>query len=727
MGMRLASVAGWLWAALPLTASALDNEISVGVGHLDSDEVRIADRAGLRRDGLHALGDFHVVYRLSDSDGAGYWELSGSNLAQDNRALGLRHGVQGRYQVQIEYREVATRLSDVSVSPLIETGGAVLQLPGGWVPATTTVAMPRLEESLQPSPLGVERKSAKLDWAHAIGEAWWFNGALKRETRRGTRPMAGTIGNTGGNPRAVLLPAPLDFTTQDLELAVDYARSDLSVRSAYRLSVFDNGDRALSWQNPFAAIPGWAPAAGYPAYGRIGLPPDNRLHQASASAGWRASPSLRFNGEALVGRLRQSQSFLPYTVNPALEVTQALPRTALDGEIDTLRVELRALYDPVGPLSGGLGYRFDDRDNRTPRGLFVYVGGDSRNQDTSLDVSRARQNLPYSFRREAINAHAAWRWTPGTRLRGDAQRLETTRDFSEVETTRDDRLSLRLTGTLGDKRLLWHLQGAAERRRGDDYRGDAPWLATHTPDYVATVDENLRFANHPQLRKYYLADRDRRDASAGVQWLAGDTLTMGISGSYRKDDYDDSELGLTTARSRTLSADAGWTPRAGHHVDAWLTRDYYDSEQDGQSFRGNFLATDLLDPNRRWETNMRDRIDTAGFGWRLDELRPGLDAGFDYLWSQGRTDVTTRTGASLPSAPIPDTVSRIQRLDLYVRRNVSQRASVRVGWLHERGRISDWAYRDADVATLGNVLGLGEIQPDYRLNWITLRLNYRLH
>jgi hypothetical protein len=243
---------------------------------------------------------------------------------------------------------------------------------------------------------------------------------------------------------------------------------------------------------------------------------------------------------------------------------------------------------------------------------------------------------------------------------------------------------------------------------------------------VATVDESLRFANHPQLRKYYLADRDRRDVGAGMQWLAGDALTMGISGSYRKDDYDESELGLTSARSRTLTADAAWAPRDGHHLDVWLTRDYYDSEQDGQSFRGTFLAADLFDPSRRWRTVMRDRIDTAGFGWRLDELRPGLDAGFDCLWSQGRTAVDTRTGPSLPSGPIPDTVSRIQRLDLYVRRSVSERASVRVGWLHERGRISDWAFRDAGVATLDNVLGLGEIQPNYRLNWITLRLNYRL-
>jgi len=718
------------------------NEIGLGLGYLDDDSVRIDDRAGIDRAGLHLLGEFDISRRIPDREGTGYWAFRGSDLTLGTRELALQHGHQGRYRLQIEYRERQTRNSDQSESPFPNPGGTSLALPAGWVPAATTAGMTGLSEDLQRAPLGFDRKMARLSWGQALGEAWWFNGNVRRETRRGTRPMAGTFG-AGGNPRSILLPAPLDFTTQDLELRFDYARPGTSLRSGYRLAVFDNGDQSLRWQNPFATIAGWVPAAGYPTgFGQLALEPDNRQHQLFTSGAWRVHPDLRLSGELQLGRLRQDQGFLPYTVNPAISADIGLPRTSLDGRVDTARIDLRAHYTPAGPFSGGLGYRYDDRENRTPRDVFLYVAGDARNQDSTFDVVRARQNLPYSFSRESVDLHGAWRWRNGVRLRGEARRLTTDRDFSDLDRTRDDSLKARLQGTLAAfaapssggrsarpaaaANWRWHAETGLARRRGDDYRGDTPWLATHTSGYVDTVAEDLRFANHPLLRKYYLADRDRREAQAGLQWLSGGSLTLGLTGVYRLDDFPASELGLTESRSRTVTVDAGWSPRPGDHLDVWFSRDAYDSDQQGHSFRGNALRADLQDPARRWAVAMHDRIDTAGFGWRRDLLVPGVDGGFDYLWSLGRSDFSTRTGASLANAPVPEVVSRIQRLDLYLRYRIDERLSIRAGWLHERGRVSDWVYADTDAATVANVVGLGEASPDYRVNWVTLRLYYRL-
>jgi len=733
-----------LAGAGPARAAVSQNEISLGLGHLDDESVRIDDRAGIDRDGLHLLGDFDIFRRIPDREGTGYWAFRGSNLTLGTRELALQHGHQGRYRLQIEYRERQTRISEQSESPFPNPGHAALALPAGWVPATTTAGMTGLTEDLQRAPLGFDRKTARLSWGQALGDAWWFNSNVRRETRRGTRPMAGTFG-AGGNTRSMLLPAPLDFTTQDLELRFDYARPGASLRSGYRLAVFDNGDRSLRWQNPFAAVAGWVPAAGYPTgFGQLALEPDNRQHQFFTSGAWRARPDLRLSGELQLGRLRQDQAFLPYTINPAISAGIALPRSSLDGRVDTARVDLRAHYAPAGPFSGGVGYRYDDRENRTPEDIFLYVAGDARNQDSSFDVVRARQNLPYSFNRESLDLHGAWRWRNGVRLRGEARRLTTERDFSDVERTRDDSLKARLQGTLGafsgayagaatarrpagpaaGANWRWHAEAGLARRRGDDYRGETPWLATHTPEYVESVAEDLRFANHPLLRKYYLADRDRRQAQAGLQWLSGGSLTLGLTGVYRLDDFVGSELGLTESRQRTVTIDAGWSPRPGDHLEVWFSRDAYDSDQQGFSFRGNALRADLADPERRWTVAMHDRIDTAGIGWRRDLLVPGFDGGVDYLWSLGRSDVSTGTGTSLANAPVPDVVSRIQRIDLYLRYRIDDRLSIRAGWLHERGRISDWAY--ADTATVANVVGLGEAAPDYRVNWVTLRLHYRL-
>jgi hypothetical protein len=89
--------------------------------------------------------------------------------------------------------------------------------------------------------------------------------------------------------------------------------------------------------------------------------------------------------------------------------------------------------------------------------------------------------------------------------------------------------------------------------------------------------------------------------------------------------------------------------------------------------------------------------------------------------------VGTGTGAALANAPVPDASSRIQRADVYLRYRLNERVSVRGAWLHERGRISDWAWDGIDPTSVVSVLGMGERTPDYRLNWFTLRLQYRLH
>ena len=56
--------------------------------------------------------------------------------------------------------------------------------------------------------------------------------------------------------------------------------------------------------------------------------------------------ATRVNLDVSYGWMLQDQTFLPYTVNPGLTVTNPLPRNSLDGEINTTLVNLRLTSHP---------------------------------------------------------------------------------------------------------------------------------------------------------------------------------------------------------------------------------------------------------------------------------------------------------------------------------------------------------------------------------------------
>ncbi|HEY7883348.1 MAG TPA: MtrB/PioB family decaheme-associated outer membrane protein [Cellvibrionaceae bacterium] len=715
-------------AVADTNSSATSGELEVGLGYLDSSAYRYGQYTGLIDEGVYGLLDFSLAARAAPGFGdTGYWHLWGQDLGLGYRALGLEAGQQGTQRLRLDYRKTPRYFTDTAQTPMLGAGSNRLNLPAGWQSNdATTAGMSSLDEHLSQVNLWQERHTLTLDYRRFLNDNWTLTADFRRDNLQGVRALGGVSGATGGNSRALLLPAPIDYTTHAAELALAYHSARYYWGFGYYGSFFSNEHQALSWPTPFAAHPQWAVGTGYPeGENRMALEPDNQAHQLRLHAGYHFAGTTRLHMDANLGRQRQNADFLPYTINSALEVSEPLPRDSLQARVDDNRVNLRLTSRPARAFNLVARINYRDRDNRTPVDVYQRVRGDAVAQQSYLD---GRINRPYSLRETKASTDLGWRFSRYLRLEAGYVYNDTRRDYSEVTQTREHSIKLGARSTRFDSLALsGHYQ--YQQRRADEYVGNRPLMTTHVPGSVGAED----FENHPLLRKYYLTDRDRHQWHLRGDWFAWQNVNLGAAIAWHRDHYPDTVFGLTDSRMTSYTLDAGYTPVENLRLTAFVNRDSYHNEQAGRSFRGSVPA-DAFDPERNWYVDAKDRFDTLGVSLDWEQLQQQFDA----LQNLGRLDVrlelshsratgtiVTETASALTSASLPELSTRLERVSLEARYHLSVRSSLRLALEHERFSSHDYALDGVAPDAVASVLLLGQTSPRYSAIWSTLAWRYR--
>jgi MtrB/PioB family decaheme-associated outer membrane protein len=700
--------------------------IEFGLGVVDEESYRFGRYRGLEREGGYGVLNIDWYRRAAhDAEQPDYVRVSATDLGLSTRRIELEQGRQGAYRVRAGYAQMPTARSDSSSTPFLGAGGNRLTLPDGWVGATSTAGMTALPGALQPVRIGHERRRYGLALDVLLARGWEISSDVRHERKEGLKTVGAVIGNSGGNPRAVILPEPIDYELREGEVTLRWFDPRKQFEARYLVSLFVENLDSLSWQNPFAAIGGWNAAAGFPTgFGQLALAPDNQFHQGSLSGGWNWDNGVRFSGTVALGRMTQDEEFLPYTINPAIAatITQALPRASLDGRIDTTTANLQLTGRGAGRFTWGASWRLDDRDNRTPRAEYVYIGGDSANQSTAANSSFRRFNEPLSYRDERLKLDAGFRLASRTRLTGSLERRATERTYSEREEADETSLKLALRHDNG----AWLSAGLRfERadREGSTYVGNEPFLSGYAPGYTSTVAG--QFENPPLLRKLHLADRRRARFAANASVTPAETWSVTFDVQRVDDDYRASALGVGGSESDVFTLDASWMPSTTWSSYAFLTREALTMDQAGVSTRGATRVADAEDPARRWTASHRDHIDTAGAGtkWKLAGDR--IELALDYLHARADTDVDVLGGAAVPTGPLPTVTSRLRSLSMQADWRFDDDWSLRVRLWNERLRSGDFALDGIEPGQLANVVLLGEDSADYDVNVLFATLSYR--
>lgn len=707
--------------------TVIKSEVEIGVGNVSDSSWRFGRYTGLEDEGLFPIVNLDIYKRAEwDSGDGSYWRLTGRNLGIESRDLAFEFGDQGRYDIRLGFDEIPHYQYEDGRTIFEGAGSTNLTLPAGWVAGQSTATMTQLVNSLRP--VGIEHGRRRFDVGgdFTLPSGWSVEVDYQRELKDGNKTMGLTIGNSGGNPRAVIAPEPMDYVTQQIEAVLHYADQTRQLSVGYYVSLFDNDHDSLVWQNPYSTINGWTTSAnvGYPnGQGQIGLAPDNQFHQFNLSAGWNISSTTRLSGDVSFGRATQDEDFLPYTINPLLAatVTQPLPVNSLDGEVDMTYVALRLTMQPLDNLSLAANYKFDDRDNKTHHHEYVYIGGDSLAQNVAATSSQRRFNEPKSYREESFRLDATWRATDFLRIQGEAQYRDIERPHQERERIKEDRYALNFAIEAneylsGGARLTW-----SDRDGGSDYLGYITFIGGYAPGYTATVLPlvgGFPFENHPDLRKFNQADRERRNGEVYASLMIGEHVAISGSVDYSEDDYDNSIKGLTFSRVSAYNVDVAWAPDNRTSVYAFASEERYKNDQDGSSFGGGTRGVQIYDPARAWNVKSRDEVFTYGVGVNTKFLEEKLTVGVDYANSKVDSDVLTTVGSGLTRADLPTAESDLETASVFADYKWRRDLSFRLRFAYEDYASNDWAVDNAPANQLANVITLGNGSPDYEV-WVT--------
>lgn len=705
----------------------IHSTVEFGLFHVSDDSFYFGRYTGLNKQGPGVVLNFDILKRGAyDSGDASFWSFRGENLGIDSRTAAFEFGVQGKYKLHVDFSQIPNFRSESGATIYNGAGSSELTLPSDWVGGGTTATMTRLLSSLQSFDLKTQRRRAGIGLNGVLTRHWDYSASYRRETKEGTRTIGAVVGNSGGNPRAVLLPEPVDYTTEQYDGMLRYTTRKFQLEAAYYLSVFTDGNRALTWGNPFTTIAGWAPGTGFPtAVDQLSLPPENKFHQASLNAGYNLTESTRLSASFSRGRMTQNEAFLPYTNIPSLaaSITQPLPRDSLDGRIDTTVANLRLASRPTTKFSWNASYRYDDRDNRTPRDEYVYIGGDSQVQDTGVASSKRRFNEPYSYREEQLKLDASYQLFGNTDVSAGLQRSKIDRTYLEREQADEDTYWLGINSNISD-RFSGHLRYTHAQRDGSTYVGNEPFLSGYSPGYTSTVVAG--WENHPGLRRFFEADRDRDQMTATLEFSASEAFTLSAALDYAHDDYTTSEIGLVDSKVESVTLDAVYSPSPLWSAYAFQTYEQLNADQDGQSFAGGAnQIPQSSDPNRSWFVHHRDRIDSSGFGYKRSLSSGHVEFGFDYLHSKSRSGLDFAVGSALLTRPLPRNQTRLDSLNIHASYKLKENLSLRANYWYERFRSSDWALDGIAPNTLANVILLGEDSPDYGVQFVSLSMVYR--
>lgn len=637
--------------------SGYRGDYELGASNVSDDSAYFGDATGYDEEGVYA-----------NVDGSGSWvgdahqlRWTIADLGLESRSADLRGGKQGKYDYTLAYSELPRRQYNTTESIFQQTAAGGLSLPSGWVRAPAATGFTQLDSSLGPIDIASDRSVFEIGGRYHATSRFSFAADYRHQEQDGLDIFGGSYFT-----QASLLPMPVDYVTDEVEIGLRYASDNGFVAFGWYLSDFESGGDAYTWEHPFTSAAGAESAS-------LAQAPDSRFHQASLTGGY-VFPAYKttVNVSAAIGQIEQDENFLPYTSNTNISTTP-LPRSSLGGDVDTSNFAVAITSRHVDKVRLKLTYRYDERDNQTPEELWNRVIADS------LISGDVETNVPYSFKRSTLRLSADYDLFDKVRVSAGYDRKDFDRDFQEVAEQTEDS---------GWGRLRWRpnptididLKGGTSRREVDRYN----------EAFAITLGQN------PLMRKYYLAYRFRQFGEATVTVSPHDgPVSFTFHGMIAEDDYTQSQLGVTGAEELRFNADLNWS--VSESASVYLTGGLENIES--EQFGGQPSVT----PD--WQAQNDDNFFTVGGGFRIRQIAEKVDLQMDYMRSDGSSEIQLTSSGEL--SQFPDLESTLDHVRLKLSYHSSERLELNLNLRYQSFSTEDWTLDGVGPATIPVVLTLG--------------------
>ncbi len=547
-----------------------------------------------------------------------------------------------------------------------------LTLPPGWINQSSTTAMDF--STLYPVDNYLQRETLEAQARNRFGEDLWeLSVHFRQQDRSGTGWKTGSILND-----ITALPAFRNDQLRELTLNAavpfEYQKGEGSVGLEYFRSVYDNDYQTLMWENAFT------PAIAGADQGQLAAAPDNQFRSWRLFAHY-AREQHRFDLSYSQGQGEQDQDFLGYTTNSLL-TTQALPDKRYDGEVETRHARIRWDYRISPQWQLKTHYRFNERDNLSEVLVYQPVLTDSLLQGS-------RENLRYSHKKTDFDINVDWRWRPQTRF-GYLYEYER---FSRERESSGESASHGLAFYWNER---WTPELKTRAKIGAQEREER--------------DHQTAPGDNPLYRDFTVADRLRNTAQLSLDWQYAANVQLSANASYRDDEFDKTQIGVTEAEERSMGVNLNWQVDSNLSANASLQRNWMTWLMSGSS--------QLTVPT--WQSEQEDEFDVFTLGLRRQGLfnnRVAVGFNYSYVSSLGETQLAS-------NAAYDEQSSDGHSLHSYLSYQWRPEWLLRVEVLYER-----YQTENPDILavnTLPRVIG-NSIEDDNYSHWLFgLRLKYQL-
>jgi MtrB/PioB family decaheme-associated outer membrane protein len=750
------------------------NYVELGALYVSKDSPKFGEYNGLDKSGGYAVGNFQVQGGDAYGMGGGttHWDINGTNLGTTSRELGASITNQGHWNLGIDFDQLRHFTTGGTYQTPYQgsMGGNTFILPNtfGVINTTATTnattgvitSASKGAQTLTANQLSAfhtenvysERKNIGVSAGYNFNPQWDVKFDFKRVDQSGAKLIGsgtdvfagGPGGFNYGGERVAILMNPTNYTTDNINLALNWVGDKGHVSASYYGSLFDDANKGLSWSNPWVsggtgAAPnpptGTDPGSPFP-ISTMSTPPDNQFHQLNLSGGYNFTTATKLAGGLSYGRNTQNDSYAgTFTTTP--NTATVLPVSSLDGKVITTHADLKLTHQASQDLGLSAGLKYNERDNKTAS--FSY---------TFLDLggpSRTAVNTPMSNKRTQVELAGDYRITP-------QQHLHAGYEFDQVKRWCNNAAANNAQGVLSATNTGYYTTASCvqipkdEENRGVlSYRLRAADTVNVSAGYTygrRKADVNPSFYNPMQsesegfenfgYRAFFDASRTENLLKAGVNWQPTNKFSVGLNGRTVWDDYD-STLGVQKGRTSSLNLDTTYAYAPNYSVSAYVS--WQKRTRDLLTANGRNAVAPL--PNL-WTNSLSDEDNAVGIGAQQKKLLKGkLELAEDLTYSLSKSGYSTAapylTGNPATTVPnlllgtgdTPDIKSELIQFKLAGSYQLSKPSKIVAGYMYQHLKSNDYYYNAYQYGfTPTSVLPTNQQAPSYNVNTIFAAYNY---
>ena len=606
----------------------------------------------------------NVRYSFAKPDGTWDFHARAENVGYRDQEFMGSYGRIGKLSLTGSWQQIPQFYSVDTMTPYTGTGGTLVlddatqrAIQNGQANLNAYVPLAPAFELRERRDIGrfdmVATPKANLD----------VTASFTTQKHSGELPFGASFGFSND----VEVALPYDSRANDFTIGTEWTNTRNMLRVAYSGSWFDNLEPTLVWDSPLDLTDGVA----NPGRGRMSLWPSNSAQTISFAGYTKLAHKTQVTGSFSYGLWSNDEPLQPFTINAALPQL-TLPRATTEGEAHVFSTNLSLTSRPSTDWRLSARVRNYTYNNLMPATSIT----DMVSYDSETSTTPTGGPDLYAHSRTTFDGDATWTKLMPFALTFGYSHNANGYDARIFESSGENVFRVS-ADAVGSSWFTFRTQYEFGDRNGSD------------------LDETRLTAigEHPEMRHYDLADRQRNRFTVQADIVPSDAVTLSLSTGILKDDFSDSFYGLQNASGRTFSLAADFHRPNGLGFGGSYNYERYAGLQ--RSHEGDSSTAQFTDPLRDWTADSTETVNYFSIYANPPRIGPNTEirVAYDFSYAEGNYLYAIPAGSPIPPPnQLPDVFNKLQQLHLDVRHRLSSRLAASFSYLYEPLSIYDFAF-----------------------------------